>query len=163
MSNQNPDALKIIDRYIKVRSKSEADYLSALERLKHQEPRNKELSLRASLGKPIKITPSTVAKEAGKSRNPLYTNFRHILNSIEETRNNIATGTSGNRPSGLLKHLREQVSELKREKALLATQLAELSIDRDDLTKQLESERRIVLQLRIKCDKLTTLKKADLV
>lgn len=51
----------------KMRLKVEKDLMAALERLRRGEPRNAALSKRAQAGS-LKINPSTVAREAGRSR-----------------------------------------------------------------------------------------------
>lgn len=59
-------------------------YLEALDRLKKGQPTNTEL-----LGKTIKINATTIALEAGKSRNPLYHTHKDILDMIVDTKENI--------------------------------------------------------------------------
>lgn len=56
-------------------------YLEALDRLKKGQPIHKEL-----IGKPIKINATTIALEAGKSRNPLYHTHKNILDMIVDTK-----------------------------------------------------------------------------
>jgi hypothetical protein len=52
-------------------------YRAALARLVRGEGRH-----RLHAGQPIRITPAAVAREAGRSRNPLYTTHRDILDEI---------------------------------------------------------------------------------
>lgn len=59
-------------------------YLEALQRLQVGQPTHKNL-----IGKPIKINATTIALEAGKSRNPLYHNHKDILNMITNSNKNI--------------------------------------------------------------------------
>lgn len=54
-------------------------YLDALTRLKSENPTHKDL-----VGKLIKINATTIALEAGKSRNPLYHTHKDILDMINE-------------------------------------------------------------------------------
>lgn len=54
-------------------------YLDALARLKEGKPNHQELR-----GKDIKINATTIALEAGKSRNPLYHNHKDILDMIHD-------------------------------------------------------------------------------
>lgn len=56
-------------------------YLEALDRLKKGQPIHKEL-----IGKSIKINATTIALEAGKSRNPLYHTHKDILDMIVDTK-----------------------------------------------------------------------------
>ena len=57
-------------------------YLDALGRLKAGNPTHKDL-----VGKEIKINATTIALEAGKSRNPLYHTHKDILDMIIESKN----------------------------------------------------------------------------
>ena len=52
-------------------------YLDALDRLKSGNPTHKNL-----IGKEIKINATTIALEAGKSRNPLYHTHKNVLDMI---------------------------------------------------------------------------------
>ncbi len=67
-------------------------YLDALNRLKFGNPTHKDL-----VGKPIKINATTIALEAGKSRNPLYHAHKEILDMIvlvkEENKDNKSEDT----------------------------------------------------------------------
>lgn len=56
-------------------------YLEALDRLKKGQPTHKDL-----VDKPIKINATTIALEAGKSRNPLYHTHKDILDMIIDTK-----------------------------------------------------------------------------
>ena len=53
-------------------------YRAALSRLVRGEGRHADHA-----GRVVKITPTSVAREAGRSRNPLYTSHRDILDEIE--------------------------------------------------------------------------------
>ena len=53
-------------------------YRAALARLVRGEGRHADHA-----GRVVKITPTSVAREAGRSRNPLYTSHRDILDEIE--------------------------------------------------------------------------------
>lgn len=53
-------------------------YRAALARLARGEGRHPDHA-----GRVVRITPASVAREAGRSRNPLYTNHRDILDEIE--------------------------------------------------------------------------------
>lgn len=52
-------------------------YRAALARLVRGEPRHP-----AHVGRTVRITPASVAREAGRSRNPLYTTHRAVLDEI---------------------------------------------------------------------------------
>ena len=63
-------------------------------------------------GRVVRISPAAVAREAGMSRNPLYTTHRDILDEIE---------VAANAP-GPAKDLAARVSELEVEIAMLRTE-----------------------------------------
>ncbi|RWX66051.1 hypothetical protein EN780_16290 [Mesorhizobium sp. M4B.F.Ca.ET.089.01.1.1] len=79
-------------------------YRAALARLVRGEGRHPDHQ-----GRIVRISPASVAREAGKSRNPLYTTHRDILDEIE-------AAAEGPGPS---KDLAEKVRELEAEIALL--------------------------------------------
>ncbi len=54
-------------------------YRAALSRLVRGEGRHARY-----VGRPVRITPAAVAREAGRSRNPLYTTHREILEEITQ-------------------------------------------------------------------------------
>jgi len=58
--------------------RGERAYRAALERLIQGKATHPDHS-----GRPVKITPAAVAREAGRSRNPLYTTHRQLLTEIE--------------------------------------------------------------------------------
>jgi hypothetical protein len=106
--------------------KSRRIYLEALERLKLGTPRNTKLQEALTTGKGYTISPSTVALEAGKSRNPLYTTHKDVLERIAisaipataPARTIKRVGSKQDR----MKELLETIEVLKAEKAMLATQ-----------------------------------------
>jgi len=79
-------------------------YRAALARLVRGEGRHHQHA-----GQPIRITPAAVAREAGRSRNPLYATHRDILDEIEAA----AAGP------GPAKDLAARVAELEAELARL--------------------------------------------
>ncbi|RWD65009.1 MAG: hypothetical protein E5V78_10780 [Mesorhizobium sp.] len=79
-------------------------YRAALARLVRGEGRHPDHQ-----GRIVRMSPASVAREAGKSRNPLYTTHRDILDEIE-------AAAQGPGPS---KDLAEKVRELETEIALL--------------------------------------------
>ena len=58
--------------------RAERAYRAALERLIQG-----KATYAKHAGRPVKITPASVAREAGLSRNPLYTTHRTLLSEIE--------------------------------------------------------------------------------
>jgi hypothetical protein len=101
-------------------------YREALERLIRREPRSPALEAAARAGKGYAINPTTVAMEAGKSRNPLYSTHKAILAEIEIAGQPI--GLKRRRAprlesaKGKLSAMRDEIRILKEEKAKLATQ-----------------------------------------
>jgi hypothetical protein len=61
-----------------ITKRTEDAYRAALERLVQGRATHPKYA-----GRPIKITPSAVAREASQSRNPLYTTHRALLSEIE--------------------------------------------------------------------------------
>ena len=61
-----------------ITKRAEDAYRAALERLVQGKATHPKYA-----GRPIKITPSAVAREANQSRNPLYTMHRALLSEIE--------------------------------------------------------------------------------
>lgn len=60
------------------RNRAARAYLAALDRLIEGQARHPDYA-----GRPVRITPAAVAKEARRSRNPLYTTHRALLAEIE--------------------------------------------------------------------------------
>lgn len=56
------------------------EYRAALDRLVRGKPTHP-----AHIGRAVRITPAAVAREAGRSRNPLYTTHRAILDELAAT------------------------------------------------------------------------------
>jgi hypothetical protein len=82
-------------------------YRAALARLVRGEGRHPDHQ-----GCVVRITPASVAREAGRSRNPLYTTHRDILDEI---------GAAANAP-GPGKDLAARLAELEAELAVLRTE-----------------------------------------
>ncbi len=60
------------------RNRSARAYLAALDRLIEGKATHPDHA-----GRPVRVTPAAVAKEARRSRNPLYTTHRALLSEIE--------------------------------------------------------------------------------
>jgi hypothetical protein len=102
-------------------NRTQRSYRAALDRLvqgKATHPRH--------AGRPIKITPAAVAREAGLSRNPLYTTHRAILSEIEAAneRPSPASDLAGTIAwlEAKIDGLHDEVRRLTKEKQLLATE-----------------------------------------
>ncbi|RUX51461.1 hypothetical protein EOA33_06245 [Mesorhizobium sp. M4A.F.Ca.ET.050.02.1.1] len=96
-------------------------YRAALARLVRGEGRHPDHQ-----GRIVRISPASVAREAGKSRNPLYTTHRDILDEIEAA----AQGP------GPAKDLAEKVRELEAEIALLRADARRHAEERRGLASQ---------------------------
>jgi hypothetical protein len=83
-------------------------YRAALARLVRGEGRHPDHQ-----GRIVRISPASVAREAGRSRNPLYTTHRDILDEIEAAAN----------VPGPAKDLAERVRELEAEIAILRAEV----------------------------------------
>jgi hypothetical protein len=99
----------------------EAAYRAALERLVQGKATHPKYA-----GRPIKITPSAVAREANLSRNPLYATHRALLSEIEAAaqRPSPATdlATTIARLEAKIAELHGDLRRLATEKQLLATE-----------------------------------------
>lgn len=82
-------------------------YLDALERLQNASGVHPD-----HLGRLIRVTPTSVAREAGLTRNPLYTTHRDVLQQITTS----ATADRGAGPvTSPLSELRDEISKLRAE------------------------------------------------
>src|SRR5262245_10616419 len=101
--------------------RTERAYRAALERLVEGKPTHPKYA-----GRPIKITPAAVAREAGLSRNPLYTTHRMLLSEIESAtqRPTPASDLVGTiaRLEAKIVELHGEVRRLTTEKQLVATE-----------------------------------------
>lgn len=96
-------------------------YRAALARLVRGEGRHPDHQ-----GRAVRITPASVAREAGRSRNPLYTTHRDILDEIEAATNAPGPGRDlATRLSELeaeLARFRAEARSYAEEKRMLATE-----------------------------------------
>ena len=97
------------------------EYRAALERLVRGEPRHP-----AHVGRTVRITPASVAREADRSRNPLYTTHRAILDEIAVATERPTPATD---LSAVIAELKTTIAELRararlhaQEKRALATE-----------------------------------------
>ncbi|MCG7392959.1 hypothetical protein MHY87_08590 [Microvirga sp. ACRRW] len=93
-------------------SSLERDFHDALDRLIAQQPRHKDLIALKSRGK-LKISPTSVAKEAGHSRTHIGTKkckFPRVRDRIEELSQRVQSPSDSN---DVIKELRRQVAELR--------------------------------------------------
>jgi chromosome segregation ATPase len=104
-----------------ITKRTEGAYRAALERLVQGKATHPKYA-----GRPIKITPSAVAREANLSRNPLYTTHRALLSEIEAAAqrptpaSDLATTIA--RLEAKIAELHGDVRSLATEKQLLATE-----------------------------------------
>jgi hypothetical protein len=101
--------------------RTERAYRAALERLVQGKATHPKYA-----GRPIKITPSAVAREANLSRNPLYTMHRVLLSEIEAASQRPTPAadltTTIARLEAKIAELHGDVRHLTTEKQLLATE-----------------------------------------
>ena len=83
-------------------------YLDALNRLKEGIPIHKNL-----VGKPINITATTIALEAGKSRNPLYHTHKDILDMIHLVKTEEKKQENKTKETSEVENLKQRVKELE--------------------------------------------------
>jgi hypothetical protein len=101
--------------------RAERAYRAALERLIQG-----KATYAKHAGRPVKITPASVAREAGLSRNPLYTTHRTLLSEIEAATQRPTPAADLGATVGKLEaqigELHADVRRLAKEKRLLATE-----------------------------------------
>ena len=113
-------------------------------------------------GRPTKITPAAVAREAGLSRNPLYTTHRAILSEIEAAneRPSPASDLAGTiaRLETKIVELHEDVRRLTKEKQLLVTENLAVLHRARQAEDRLASRDRVAAELRRKPGRLTVVR-----
>ena len=140
-----------------IKKRAEGAYRAALERLvqgKATHPKH--------AGRPIKITPSAVAREAQLSRNPLYTTHRVLLSEIEAASQQPTPaadlGATIARLEAKIAELHGDVRRLATEKQLLATENLALLHRARHAEGRLASRDRESAELRRKSSCLTVVK-----
>jgi hypothetical protein len=135
----------------------ERTYRAALERLVQGKATHPKYA-----GRPVKITPYAVAREAGLSRNPLYTTHRALLSEIEAAaqRPTPATDLAATiaRLEAKIAELHGDVRRLATEKQLLATENLALLQRARQAEDRLASRDREAAELRRKSGRLTVVK-----
>ena len=137
--------------------RTERAYRAALERLVQGKATHPKYA-----GRPIKITPSAVARESNQSRNPLYTMHRALLSEIEAAsqRPTPAADLAATiaRLEAKIAELHGDVRRLATEKQLLATENLALLQRARQAEDRLASPNREVAGLRRKASRLTVVK-----
>jgi hypothetical protein len=137
--------------------RTERAYRAALERLVQGKATHPKYA-----GRPIKITPAAVAREAGLSRNPLYTTYRALLSEIEVAtqRPTPASDLAATiaRLEAKIVELHGEVRRLTTEKQLLATENLALLQRARKAEDRLASRDREAAELRRKSSRLTVVK-----
>jgi hypothetical protein len=137
--------------------RTERAYRAALERLVQGKATHPEYA-----GRPVKITPGAVAREAGLSRNPLYTTHRALLSEIEAATQrptpaaDLATTIA--RLEAKIAELHGDVRRLATEKQLLATENLALLRRARQAEDRLASRDREAAELRRRSSRLTVVK-----
>lgn len=100
-------------------------YIEALERLKNGTPTHPDLK-----GKNIKINASTIAKESGKSRNPLYHAHKDILEMIHDTNREDKKEIKQQAETSIISSLKDKIKKLEQENENLLNVNATLLFDK---------------------------------
>jgi adenylosuccinate lyase len=98
------------DFYEKRIDETRLAYLEALERLKNGTQQHPDLK-----GKDVKINASTIAKESGKSRNPLYHAHKDILEMINDIKYEDKKEITEQKESSIVSSLKDKIKELELE------------------------------------------------
>jgi hypothetical protein len=138
--------------------RTERAYRAALDRLVQGKATHSKYA-----GRPIKITPAAVAREAGLSRNPLYTTHRALLSEIEAATQRPAPACD---LAGTVAQLEAKIAELHgdvrrltTEKGLLATEnLALLYRARQAEDRVASRDREAAAELRRRSNRLTVVR-----
>jgi hypothetical protein len=137
--------------------RTERAYRAALERLVQGKATHPKYA-----GRPVKITPGAVAREAGLSRNPLYTTHRALLSEIEAATQRPTPaadlGTTVALLEGKIAELHADIRRLATEKQLLATENLALLQRARQTEDRLGSRDRDAAELRRKSGRLTVVK-----
>jgi len=140
-----------------ITKRTEDAYRAALERLVQGKATHPKYA-----GRPIKITPSAVARESNQSRNPLYTMHRALLSEIEAAsqRPTPAADLAATiaRLEAKIAELHGDVRRLATEKQLLATENLALLQRARHAEDRLASRHREAAELRRKPSRLTVVK-----
>jgi hypothetical protein len=110
-------------------------YRDALDRLVKGVQTHPELK-----GRRVRVTPTNVAREARRSRNPLYTTHKEILSEITEAAKQPVSKPKPATAEDKIFELREIIKALKAEKRKLASENAEL------LYRATTAEQRVIRQ-----------------
>jgi hypothetical protein len=137
--------------------RTERAYRAALGRLVKGKATHPEYA-----GRPVKITPGAVAREAGLSRNPLYTTHRALLSEIEAATQRPTPAadltTTVARLEATIAELHGDVRRLATEKQLLATENLALLRRTRHAEDRLASRDREAAELRRRSRRLTVVK-----
>ena len=140
-----------------ITKRTECAYRAALERLVQGKATHPKYA-----GRPIKITPSAVAREANLSRNPLYTMHRALLSEIETASQRPTPAADLAATIGRLEakiaELHGDVRRLATEKQLLAAENLALLQRARQAEDRLAFRDREAAELRRKSSRLTVVK-----
>jgi hypothetical protein len=140
--------------------RTERAYRAALERLVQGKATHPKYASR-----PIKITPTAVAREAGLSRNPLYTTHRALLSELESATQRPTPASdlaeTITRLEAKIVELHADVRRLTAEKQLLATENLALLHRARQAEDRRASRDREAAELRRKSSRLTVVKSSQ--
>jgi hypothetical protein len=137
--------------------RTERKYRAALDRLVQGKATHPKYA-----GRPIKITPAAVAREAGLSRNPLYTTHRGLLSEIEAATERPSPASdlaeTVARLEARIAELHEDVRRLTQEKQMLAIENLAILHRARQAEDRLTSGERVAAELRRKPRRLTVVR-----
>lgn len=115
-------------------SKGGRVFLEALERLVSNQPINPEILKKLDAGKSLKITPTLVALEAGRSRDTLYKYYPEIMGQIR----GLSSEARKTRPREVKSKAALALDEIRKEKQLLIEEKRNLATHNMALFVQVE-------------------------
>ena len=109
------------NRYKEIEERARNDYRDALNRLVRGIQTHTKLK-----GRRVKITPTVVALEARRSRNPLYTTHKELLKEIRDAAKQPTPEQKAATAEDKINELREDNKQLREDKRKLASENADL-------------------------------------
>lgn len=140
------------NQYKEIENKTRKAYYDALSRLIHGIQTHPKLK-----GRRVRITPTTVALEARRSRNPLYTTHKGVLKEIKSAEKRPTTEQRSATSEDKINELRETVKKLIGERRKLASENADLFYRLTNAEKLLVQKDQEIAQLMQKLDRMPVL------
>jgi chromosome segregation ATPase len=140
---------KLKPQYQDVLDQTAQAYRDALDRLVKGLQTHPDLK-----GKRVRITPTNVAREARRSRNPLYTTHKGILDEITAAAKRAVSDLKPATAEDKISELRETIKVLKEDKRKLASENAQLFYRATTAEQRVAKQNKEIEELRKKLGQL---------